>query len=255
MSGTAYAPRMDGGTSTEERLPAPLPMTVPAWRRTAAVVLLVGWALFVGLHIWTLPRESSEAQLRADIAAGRVVGYLQVYGLGEMEDVWGLRRVGFNTSDQGSGLAWDLGDGRTRYATITGSPVMVGSPPPPTINDDGTASSPVVLQPTSDLISDMRAHGARAGLRSWELVPVLGVVVGVLGLVGLLFGPRPERGTKWFWFWVLGISGGLGLVAWLLAEHVWPPRVPRAVRRRGILGFVIALASSLALSVLSLGTI
>ena len=118
---------------------------MPTWRRAAAVLLLAGWAVFVGLDAWTLPRGSSEQALRADIAACRVKGYLQVYGLAGLEGVWGLRRVGFNTSSQGSGLAWDLG-----------------------------------------------------------------VVVGVLGFVGLLFGPRPQRGTRWF----SGSSGSVAGSAW-----------------------------------------
>ena len=226
---------------------------VARWRRAVAVVLLAGWAAFVALHLWTLPRESSEAQLRADIAAGRVDGYLQVYALAGMEEVWGLRRMGFNTSDQGEGLAWDLGDGRTRYTSF-GATVGEGSPPPH-VTDDGNAPTTVVLQPTTDLIAAMRAHGATEGLRNWELVPVLGVLVAVLGLVGLLFGPRPQRGTKWFWFWILGINGGFGLVAWLLAEQLWPPGTPPVRRQRGVLGLVIAVASSFALSVLSLGSI
>ena len=46
----------------------------------------------------------------------------------------------------------------------------------------------------------------------------LGARAVVAALAHLLFGPRPRRGTRWFWFWVLGVTGGVGAAAYALYE-------------------------------------
>ncbi|MFC5927949.1 hypothetical protein [Micromonospora vulcania] len=89
-------------------------------------------------------------------------------------------------------------------------------------------------------------------------LPVL-LVLSVLAV--LLFGPNPARGTRWFWFWVLtGAPLGLGLIWWLARERPWHPAVTpppdsngRDPRDRWYVGLLIAIATSIAASILLYG--
>ncbi|HET7659926.1 MAG TPA: hypothetical protein VFK66_06000 [Oryzihumus sp.] len=242
---------MDGGTAS-------VAATTTAARtqtllRALAWLLLAGWAVTLGLTVWTAPRESTPEQLRADIAAGRVDHYVVVYGTSRGEAAWRVPTVDFNTAAAGPGIAWSLHDGRRRWASITGIPVVEGSSPPRSetpLNPDGTASGPTLPDPlVAPLLAALRHAGATQPLPTPELVEPLAVGVAVVGLVMLLAGPAPQRGNKWFWFWVLNLSAGLGLVAWLVLEHLLPPRSPVTKRHRGLAGFVTSTVAGTALNV------
>jgi hypothetical protein len=219
--------------------------------RVVAWLLLAGWASTVALTFWTLPRESTPQQLRADIAAGRVAHYAQVYGLVHQPGPWHVTTTDFSASSAAPGIAWSLHDGRRRWASITGVPVDLGSPAPQNLtplNPDGTAGPPVVQPATAPFIAALDRSGATRGLPSDELLQVAVTVITVMSLVMLLAGPPPQRGTKWFWFWLWQTPLGLGFAGWLVLEHVWPPRQPVARRQRGLLGFILGQAASFVLS-------
>ena len=94
---------------------------------------------------------------------------------------------------------------------------------------------------------------------------VLGLGLGVLALVAVLFGPRPDRGTRFFWFWVIGIVGGLGVLAYAACEPLRQGRGSADIgyggqpageaadgrrRLRGWHGLVLAFALSTMLTML-----
>lgn len=86
----------------------------------------------------------------------------------------------------------------------------------------------------------------------------------VLALV-LIGGPQPRRATKWAWFWLVLVPGGVGALAWLALESPWSSganrrpeplphgRQPQDTRLTGGRAFVIAAALGLVVS--GLGTV
>jgi hypothetical protein len=58
------------------------------------------------------------------------------------------------------------------------------------------------------------------------LIPI--ALVGQLVLVLVLIGsPQPRYATKWAWFWILLLPGGLGHLAWISVEAPWSSRANR----------------------------
>jgi hypothetical protein len=53
------------------------------------------------------------------------------------------------------------------------------------------------------------------------------MVVEVLLVLVLIGSPQPRYATKWAWFWVLLLPGGLGHLAWIAAEAPWSSRANR----------------------------
>jgi hypothetical protein len=214
--------------------------------RALAWLLLAGWAVTVGLALWTRPAETTQQQLRADIAAGRVDHYEVVYGTWTRQGPWNVSTTDFNPSPNGPGIAWSLHDGRRRWASITGVPVGLDSSPPQAhapLNPDGTPTGqadPVV----APLVAALDRAGATSPVPQPEVLDPVVAVVAVVGLIMLVTGPPPQRGTKWFWFWLLGVSAGLGLVAWLVLEQLFPPQSPVRRRERGITGFAVSFVAA-----------
>lgn len=225
--------------------------------RVLAGLLLLGWAVTLALTLWTLPRESTPQQLRADIADGRVAGYRLVYALGTRQGPWNVTATGFNTAEAAPGIAWSLHDGRTRWASVTGAPIDLNSSPPQdttSLNPDGTTVPPKPDPAVAPLVTALDEAGATRRLAEQDRLQMAVGVIGITALILLLAGPPPQRGTKWFWFWISTTTLGVGLAAWLVLEHLRPPRQPVARRQRGLAGFVISLAAGFALSfVLSFG--
>lgn len=96
-------------------------------------------------------------------------------------------------------------------------------------------------------------------------------LVSLAGLTGLLLvlvligAPQPRRATKWAWFWLILIPGGVGQLAWLAMEAPWSsgsnrrpeplphPRQPEDTRLTG--GRALVLAGVLGLAVTGLGAL
>ncbi|ANS77570.1 hypothetical protein SGUI_0174 [Serinicoccus hydrothermalis] len=81
---------------------------------------------------------------------------------------------------------------------------------------------------------------------------VLRVVLagGMLALV--LFGPVPRHGNRWFWFWLIGLPAGLGVLAYAVWEiGGWRDhRAPAPERRaRGGYGFLVMFAGGVLIAV------
>ena len=81
--------------------------------------------------------------------------------------------------------------------------------------------------------------------RVGQVALVSGLLLAGGALIHLVTGTRPRHGTRWFWFWVLGLPGGLGVLAYALWEiggwrdHRAP--TPDTVTNRGGYGVVVLL--------------
>ena len=96
------------------------------------------------------------------------------------------------------------------------------------------------------------------------LTVLASLTAGLLVLV-LAGGPQPRRATKWAWFWLVVVPGGVGALAWVALEAPWASganrrpeplphaRQPEDSRLTGGRAFVIA--GALALVGSGLGTV
>lgn len=82
--------------------------------------------------------------------------------------------------------------------------------------------------------NDVRRQAAAAGVPVSQSGPATprrliraAAVVEVLLVLVLIGSPQPRYGTKWAWFWMLLLPGGLGHLAWIAAEAPWSSRANR----------------------------
>jgi hypothetical protein len=76
----------------------------------------------------------------------------------------------------------------------------------------------------------------------------------------LLFGPAPVLGIRVYWFWILLMPFGLGMVGWLTVERPWSRRVLALTRRptappsrsSGLTGFGLLILASIAAGLITM---
>ena len=243
------------------------PQTV-GWRRHVALAL--GLVLAVGWLVWAL--LTWQAQLRyvtvedfkSDVAGGHVTSYLIVSNV----------RPTRTWPPAGTGDLWDLPaltQGNVERSPGDSSPLVlmyftdhrVG---PTRVLDPGRFSAY-----TEVYAQELRASGVPTTRGAGLDVPLpddryqlVGLALGVLALGSVLWGPRPDRGTRFFWFWTIGIVGGLGVLAYAVCGPLRQARASSVVagvasqpdehsigrRLRGWHGFVLAIVLSTALTAL-----
>lgn len=259
-----------GGTGTTAA-PAAEP---PSWRGRALTWSLprgaLGWVLLVGWVAWAValwvvqPRLVPEATLADDLAAGRVTAY-RVVTLGQDDpggpfspnfrlDVApaGMPGQGSTGEEPGAGPAeGEPSDGSTAY---DGPPLTVG------YWVDGPVASFRVLDPDrlastvpTLQVQRLTAAGVPAsqdvGFFSppWQRVYDAGGLLLFVTFLVIVLGPRPARGTRWFWFWLLPGPFLLAVPAFALLELLRPRADAdaaghppgRAGRWSGLAGFVL----------------
>lgn len=225
--------------------------TLLAW---TGVVVWLGWSALVW---WGGVRPVDPSHAVADVRAGRVVSY-------EFSDSMRSPTRGHtmtlpHPAADGAALVWVT----TRGQTFVTAPDIFRHPGD-LLQGGGSGPAPKAHA----LAATMRAHGAVATSRP-SLVADRADRIGSAGLMtALLFvvvGPRPRRATRWCWFWLAWLPLGIGVVGWLLTEHLSPASsrsraagsgVPRPAgdgRGSGGLGFGVLVAGSMAVSAAVLG--
>ncbi len=188
--------------------------------------------------VWTTPRQTSFEDYEADLRAGRV----EWVATGEVQasdhlSVW--RR-----DPDGNQVTWSVGIGYrdVRYMNDAEASRLVNA-----ARADGI-----------DVVPQRSLARSLAG--SLPLIAMASVLV-------LLAGPQPRRATKWAWFWLFGLPGCVGLLAWMVLDAPWsraamarpdPGRGGRYLRPedrrlRGGRAFVFALFGGLLISALYQG--
>ncbi|MEU8183615.1 hypothetical protein AB0B85_09565 [Micromonospora sp. NPDC049044] len=204
--------------------------------------LPVLWVLWAGLAWWVEPRESTEAQLDRDLAAGRVVTYQRADGWADDDAYWGSRPA-LRAAEQGWMIAWTLPNGQTRYAPV---------PPPDPQSHPARPDRSAQTGPDARLaaVADPWHAGEAAHLIA-NTAGLLAGVVTLLWLGRLIGGAPPLAGTRWFWFWIGLLPFGTGVLAWTHRELWRPPSAPVADRGSGWrgLGWLILAAVGIALLV------
>ena len=80
-----------------------------------------------------------------------------------------------------------------------------------------------------------------------------GALLLLLSTLVVIVGPRPRRGTRWFWFWVVGGPLSVGVPIFAVAELLRPQYEPVGIvhppgvagRWSGLAGFAIGVVFSL----------
>ena len=227
-------------------------------RRAAGAVLVAAWIVWFAVLWVGQARLVSVATLEDDLRAGRVLAFREVLlqpagGDSQWVDT---PEIGYGPVDGEGRLTDDSAVEETNaWVTLT-----------------YWVDGPVATQRVLHLGGDRAAvAGVEDRLQAEGVPPDLslaneltrrtgdpGQLSGLLGLVtfGLIvLGPRPGRGTRWFWFWLLLAPFGLGVLAYAVVELVRPGRLhgSDAGRRRlpGALGLLIEVVGGV---MVTLGT-
>ncbi|MFE0531433.1 hypothetical protein ACFW0V_27925 [Micromonospora parva] len=227
---------------------SPSPARSSGGRAVVAVglrwVLLVLWVLWAPLAWWVEPRESTEAQLDRDLAAGQVVSYQRAYGWADDDAYWGSRpRPQYATG--GGLLVWTVPNGQTRYAfdTSPASDSYPGGVDPSADSGSGGRDA------RRTAIADLRTDGGPAH-RIGIAASLFAGVLTLLWLGRLIVGAPPLAGTRWFWFWVGLLPFGVGVLAWTYRELWRPPPAPVPGRGSGWRGFGWLILAGVGISLL-----
>ncbi|WP_328654242.1 hypothetical protein OG598_10565 [Micromonospora sp. NBC_00330] len=217
------------------------------WREVVPVVLRwalpVLWVLWASLAWWVEPRESTEAQLDRDLAAGRVVTFQRAQGWADDGAYWGSR-PDLRYATDGGMLAWSVPNGQIRYAFVD-PPASASYPGEPDLSTNAGLDARVAAVAGPWHVGGDLAHRI-AGIGG-----LLAGVLTVLWLGRLIAGAPPLVGTRWFWFWVGLLPFGVGVLAWTYRELWRPPPAPVPGRGSGWrgLGWLILAAVGISLLV------
>ncbi len=226
-------------------------------RQVLGWVLAVGWVLWLVATWVTQPRIVPPDFVAADLARGDVTAYRlvtvdQAFGRGPFSSAEGIDV--YAASDDQDGVIDGAADGRPlTIAYWVDAPVADLR----VLDTNGLSSdTPAALVETFRAAGVPEAEASRLyrGLPS-DRVANAGAVLLFVGFLAVVLGPRPRRGTRWFWFWIVGGPLSVGLPIFAVAEllrpryeaegTVHPPGV--AGRWSGLAGFALGLVLSLAL--------
>lgn len=230
--------------------------STPWWkssRRIIGIVLVALWVVLAAWSIWASPHQSSASRLREQVAAGSVTGWRFT----DQQPSW--------SGDVNSPLSgWPGTDERSVDANAAG--ILVWS-------DSTYRQHWIPISALSGMVAEPGSDGLGASIQAWlgreftehhgadvingnaglpTPVSVARLALLLVGLAGICGGVRPQIGNRWYWFWMCGITLGVGLLAYAVFECLRDPKA-RTGRFGGGTGFLTMIAGSLAMSlVLSL---
>jgi hypothetical protein len=231
-------------------------------RRALGWVLLVAWAVWL-VALWVAqPRLVPQEFLAGELAQGRPTSF-SVVTVQEDRAVGFLSTDGLDVSsvsdqDRAAALAGDYSGPAVSIAYWVDAPVArlrvvdpngLGSDVPAVLVQDLTAAG-VPEAPPGRLWLDPPAQ------RTYTA----GVVLVLLSTLVVILGPRPRRGTRWFWFWLVGGPLSVGVAIFAVAELIRPRHEPAgtvhprgvAGRWNGLTGFAAGFVLSIAVAGLTL---
>ena len=205
-------------------------------RPLLSIVVVGLWSAMVIASLaggWQLVGQSSAVR---DVADGRITSYALVESRPDISGAGGWwtdprsELVDANGSqDSDVELIYTLADGRPRIAV----PGHVD--PTPTMW--GTWSEQELAWIQQEFVeSQIPAGTVNLDLGRTERVHTVLALVLAGGMLALVVaGPVPRHGNRWFWFWLIGLPGGLGVVAYAIWElGGWRDhRAPPPERRSG----------------------
>jgi hypothetical protein len=237
-------------TQTAPARPAPARVGGHAAARVIAWVVLVGWVVVILASLWWgYPKTSTYADLKADVATGRVTavqvdGGLRPHarGFSVVELRWREGVVGFSTT-----VVEATGKRVPRYVDKSEVTAVLDEPVEwqlreanPQVHFSAAESSSVTISVFGWSPPEWVSYVfAAVLLATWAMV---------------IAGPEPRRATRWAWFWLVFLTSPVGCIAYLLLSGVLTARTleTSATRRESRLtggwAFLLAIVAGAALS-------
>jgi hypothetical protein len=194
--------------------------------RVAFALLLLGGVLASAL---TAARREPLTALGDDLSAGRVseVSF----------DDGGPPHLQWGRDDPGARVRWKVVGSGWRVASLSGASAGALGPAggfvtsSGTIGPDGVVVDDVGADPDGQAVRRrVEAAGIPIATTAPQVPQLLGglsALAGVLLILVMIGAPQPRRATKWAWFWLLLVPGGLTQLAWLAVEAPWSERANR----------------------------
>jgi hypothetical protein len=117
------------------------------------------------------------------------------------------------------------GTGGTYYGTGPGTESEAGGPDAAAAGQDDTQTA--VRQAIQRRAQALGVPVSTGSPRTPRLLAGLAQLAAVLLVLVLIGAPQPRRATKWAWFWLMLVPGGLTQLAWLAVEAPWSERANR----------------------------
>lgn len=202
-------------------------------------VLIGGWVIVAASGLFFGERPSSLPVLSGDVAAGRV----------HVVDIAGGLRPGVRGASLVE-LHWRRGLFRYQTTVIEARPrrqandVQLSGPGTTPVVTGGVEARLGAAQPGLRIVHVPRT-GSSFSVSDWQLPGWYGwaFLLLLLGTLVLLSGPRPWRGTRWAWSWLVLLAGPVGIPAVLFLAGPTPPLpAPRPGARRLTGGWAFLLA-------------
>lgn len=207
----------------------------------AALGLLLVLAVWLGISLWAAPVQADVASLKAAADDRQVVDLDRLSSPPSPLSRQPLFMFGREDSTDNTGpvLVWTTRNGHRYYtdaSAVSGTFPNGGD----TVNSsllsgDGSSPSPVD-RVTAYVLERTRFQGGIA----WAGLAHLALLVFAIGAIR---GRAPRHGTRWFWFWVISLPLGAGVVWFALAERL-RDRDPVRPRWNGGQGFAISLVGA-----------
>lgn len=192
-------------------------------RIVLAVLLLGGWVVWAASTYQSQLRVVGVDTFHDDLAAGHVIAFRAASNV-RHDSTW---------LPDGSPDLVDL-PATHEDGTLDREQGFTSEPPPTVVYWTGSAVGAVrvvdlahgSVESADALIQELRDAGVPpAGpANDWpgDQADLWGLATVLLALVAVVRGPAPTRGTRWFWFWTLGATWALGVVAHAVLELVRP---------------------------------
>ncbi|HET7819905.1 MAG TPA: hypothetical protein VFL10_00120 [Ornithinibacter sp.] len=207
-------------------------------RRTLGWVLLAAWVAWL-VALWVAqPRLVPQEFLTGELVQGRPTSFSVVTVEQDRGGAFTPYRLDVSSvSDEDRAAALD--------GTYSGPPVTVA------YWIDAPVGRLRVVDPnglSSDvpaaLVQDLTAAGVPEAPPGtlWLDPPAqrtydAGALLLLVSTLVVILGPRPRRGTRWFWFWVVGGPLSIGVALFAVAELIRPRHEPAGtVHPRGVAG-------------------
>lgn len=208
-------------------------------RRLAGTVLALLWAAWIGGAAWGGPWHGTPEALRADLDAGSVRSWQLEHtsprdpltGTGYL--VGGGQGTSVSADREATFVVWR--DRYDRIRWVDGRLLKV--PVTPAVPSQEVQYEPALRA----WLADRTTPSPGGTFTSWW--NLVGGAFWVLGVLTVLLGPALRHGNRWFWFWVSGITMGVGLLAYALVECLIAraPQHPHRPRLGGVVGFLTVI--------------
>lgn len=219
-------------------------------RRVVGSALLVGWVVWL-IAVWVVqPRLVPHNVLAEELSQGYVRSYRVVtVDENDARGPWSPYRLDISPAadaldGEGDGIA--DGDQLTVAYWVDAPVASLRVLDPDGLSPDTPAA--VVARFTAAGVPEAEAADLQVRPPA-QRVGNAGTLLLLVSTLAVILGPRPRRGTRWFWFWVVGGPLSVGVPIYAVAELLRPRDEPAgtvhppgvAGRWRGLTGFVASI--------------